>query len=249
MVSFIVIPARLQSTRLPEKLLLSETGKPLIQHTYESAIKATRPEGIVVAADHQRIADAVEAFGGSVVLTDPEAPSGTDRVAEVAHNLPDVDIIVNVQGDEPDISAEAIDTVVELLESNPDAVMATLGTPIRNRAQLEDPACVKVVFDHQQRAMYFSRSVIPHARNWEESLLDANPAHFHQHIGLYAYRREFLLTLTNLPQSEVEKLESLEQLRVLSHGHTILVGIIEEPSLGIDTPADYEAFVRLERNR
>ena len=249
MTSFIVIPARLHSTRLSEKLLLAETGKPLIQHTYESAQRATRPKGIIVAADHQSIAEAVQQFGGTVVMTDPEAPSGTDRVAEVALQLSDADIIVNVQGDEPDISAEAIDMVVELLEQNPDAVMSTLGTPIRCKTQLEDPACVKVVFDHQQRAMYFSRSVIPHARNWDERLLEAEPAHFHQHIGLYAYRRDFLLSLTQLPQSEVEKLESLEQLRVLSHGYTILVGIIQEPSIGIDTPEDYEAFVRMQRNR
>ena len=249
MTSFIVIPARLHSTRLPEKLLLAETGKPLIQHTYESAQKATRPSGIIVATDHERIAEAVKCFGGSVAMTNPAAPSGTDRVAEVAQNLDAADIIVNVQGDEPDISAEAIDKVVELLENNPEAVMATLATPIRNKPQLEDPACVKVVFDHQQRAMYFSRSVIPHARNWDASLLEAEPAHFHQHIGLYAYRREFLLSLTNLPQSAVEKLESLEQLRVLFHGHTILVGVIDQPSIGIDTPEDYETFVRLERNR
>ena len=249
MTSFIVIPARLHSTRLPEKLLLSETGQTLIQHTYESAQKATRPNGIIVAADHNRIAQAVESFGGNVVMTDPQAPSGTDRVAEVARNVTDVDIIVNVQGDEPDISAEAIDTVIELLESNPDAVMATLGTPIQDKNQLEDPACVKVVFDHHQRAMYFSRSVIPHARKWDDSLLEAQPALFHQHIGLYAYRRDFLLSITALPQSEVEKLESLEQLRVLSPGHTILVGVIKEPSIGIDTPEDYQAFVRLQRNR
>ncbi len=249
MTSYIVIPARLHSTRLPEKLLLAETGKPLIQHTYESAQKATQPSGIIVATDHERIAEAVKGFGGSVAMTDPAAPSGTDRVAEVAQKLENVDIIVNVQGDEPEISAEAIDKVVELLENNPDAVMATLGTPIRNKSQLEDPACVKVIFDHQQRAMYFSRSIIPHARNWDASLLEAEPAHFHQHIGLYAYRREFLLSLTNLPQSELEKLESLEQLRVLFHGYTILVGVIDKPSLGIDTPEDYEAFVRLARNR
>lgn len=249
MTSFIVIPARLHSTRLPEKLLLSETGQPLIQHTYESAQKATLPNGIVVAADHNRIAEAVESFGGEVIMTDPQAPSGTDRVAEVARNLNDVDIIVNVQGDEPDISAEAIDMVIELLENDPEAVMATLGTPIRDINQLQDPACVKVVFDNHQRAMYFSRSVIPHARKWEDNLLEAQPPLFYQHIGLYAYRRDFLLSLTELPQSDVEKLESLEQLRVLSHGYTILVGVIEKPSIGIDTPEDYQAFVRLQRNR
>ena len=165
MKSHIIIPARLHSTRLPEKLLLDETGKTLIQHTYESALHATRPSGIVVATDHEKIFKAVQAFQGSVMMTDPEAPSGTDRVAEVAEQLNDVEIIVNVQGDEPEIAGTSIDLVVQLLEENPGAVMATLGTPIRKRAQLEDPACVKVVFDQNQHAMYFSRSVIPYPRS------------------------------------------------------------------------------------
>lgn len=245
MKSLIVIPARLHSTRLPEKLLLSETGKPLIQHTYESAQRASRPSGICVAADHERIAAAVRGFGGEVVMTDPEAASGTDRVAEVARQLDDdVEIIVNVQGDEPEISGEAIDLVIELLEDNRALKMSTLATPIRSREELEDPACVKVVMDQQGRAMYFSRSVIPHPRQWDEQLLAAEPANFFLHLGIYAYRREFLLQLATLPRSLPEQRESLEQLRVLSAGETILVGLIEEPSLGIDTPADYTRFVR-----
>jgi len=249
MKSHIIIPARLRSTRLPEKLLLNETGKSLIQHTYESALQATRPAGIIVATDHDKIFQAVLAFQGSVMMTDPEAPSGTDRVAEVAEQLHDVEIVVNVQGDEPEIAGKSIDLVVQLLEENPEAVMATLGTPIRNRAQLEDPACVKVVFDQNQHAMYFSRSVIPHPRNWEDAQLEAEPALFYQHIGLYAYRREFLLQLSELPQSQLEMTESLEQLRVLDHGFTILVGVVDEPTAGIDTKDDYQAFVRRMNNR
>lgn len=242
--SYIVIPARLASTRLPRKLLLDETGKPLIQHTFEAASQATRPMGLCVAADHEEIADVVRGFGGDVEMTDPAAASGTDRVAEVARTMQDVDVLVNVQGDEPEIAGSSIDLVVELLESNPDAVMSTLATPIRSRDQLEDPACVKVVFDRFGRALYFSRSPIPHARHWEEGLLQANPPHFYQHIGLYAYRREFLLRLADLPRSNLEHLESLEQLRVLSEGYPILVGVINEAALGIDTADDYRAFVR-----
>jgi len=245
--SMIVIPARLASTRLPRKLLLAETGKPLLQHTYEAACRARRPTGVCVAADCEEIAAAVRAFGGQVVLTHPAAPSGADRVAEAARTLADADIIVNVQGDEPEIAGESIDQAVELLEGDPSAVMATLATPIRDHAQLEDPACVKVVFDTAGRALYFSRSVIPHPRKWTDALLAAEPAHFHQHIGLYAYRREFLFELAAMPPSPLEKLESLEQLRVLQAGHSILVAVVEEPTRGIDTPQDYRAFVERQR--
>jgi 3-deoxy-manno-octulosonate cytidylyltransferase (CMP-KDO synthetase) len=241
--STIVIPARLASTRLPQKLLLAETGKPLIQHTYEAAAKATRPAGVLVAADCEEIAAAVRNFGGRVELTSPSCASGTDRVAEIARNLPDVEILVNVQGDEPEISAHAIDLAVELLERDPAAVMSTLATPIRAKDQLHDPACVKVIFDQHQRAIYFSRAPIPFARNWDDALLAGTPAHFYQHIGLYAYRRDFLLRLADLPRAAIERIENLEQLRVLYAGHTILVGVIDEPTIGIDTPEDYRAFV------
>lgn len=243
MKSTIIIPARLASTRLPRKLLLAETGKPLIQHTYEAASRARRPCGICVAADHEEIRAAVTAFGGRVEMTDPNAPSGTDRVAEVARKLTDVDVVVNVQGDEPEIAGESIDLVVELLERDPAAVMATLATPIRSRAQLLDPACVKVVFDARGRALYFSRSPIPCARDWDDSLLDAEPPLFYQHVGLYAYRREFLLQLAQMPPAAIEKTEKLEQLRVLDAGFSILVGAIREKTFGIDTPEDYRAFV------
>jgi len=241
--SYIVIPARLASTRLPRKLLLSETGKPLIQHTYEAARRATRPAGLCVAADHEEIAAAVRAFGGQVQMTSPSCASGTDRVAEVARQMPEVDIFVNVQGDEPELSGACIDRVIALIEQQPDVALATLATPIRSRAQLEDPACVKVVFDHQGLALYFSRAPIPFARSWDDRLLTAEPAHFYQHIGLYAYRRQFLLELSGLPRTPLEQLESLEQLRVLETGRRIAVGVVDEPTIGIDTPADYRAFV------
>jgi 3-deoxy-manno-octulosonate cytidylyltransferase (CMP-KDO synthetase) len=266
--SYIIIPARLHSTRLPRKLLLRETGKSLIQHTYEAARRAKRPRGVCVAADSEEIAAEVRSFGGQVYMTDPACASGTDRVAEVARSLSDAEIVVNVQGDEPELSGEAIDRVIRLLETNSSAAMATLATPIRGREKLNDTACVKVVFakkgtgvvsgkqteGDQSRtapektpdafvALYFSRSPIPHAREWNDELLWAEPAHFYQHIGIYAYRREFLIGLARMPRTPLEKLENLEQLRVLETGHEILVGIVDEPTIGIDTPADYRAFV------
>jgi 3-deoxy-manno-octulosonate cytidylyltransferase (CMP-KDO synthetase) len=242
--SFVIIPARLASSRLPRKMLLADTGKPLIQHTYEAAMRATRPVGMCVATDHAEILDAVRAFGGQARITSADAASGTDRVAELAAELSDIDIFVNVQGDEPELSGQSIDLVIRLLEDHPETVMSTLATPIRCRRQLEDAACVKVVFDAHGRALYFSRSVIPHPRQWKESLLTSNPPHFFQHVGIYAYRRDFLLKLADMPRSPLEQLENLEQLRVLAAGYAIQVGLVDEPTAGIDTPADYEAFVK-----
>jgi len=245
--SQIIIPARLASTRLPRKLLLNETGKPLIQHTYESAQRALRPAGICVATDHDDIFKAVQAFGGRAEMTDPNAASGTDRVAEVASRMSEAKVIVNVQGDEPEIAGRSIDLAIELLDTHPEAVMSTLATPIHTRRQLEDPACVKVVFDDRHKALYFSRSPIPRAREWDDALLSADPPHFYQHVGLYAYRREFLLKLAEIPVSSFEKVEKLEQLRVLQAGYSILVGMVDEPTFGIDTPEDYRAFVKKNR--
>lgn len=242
--SRIVIPARLASTRLPEKLLLRETGKTVLQHTFEAASAAQRPEGITIAVDCERLQREVRGFGGEYMMTDANLQSGTDRVAAVAAQTPSVDIFVNVQGDEPEISAEAIDLVTELLESRPDAQVATLAAPIRQRERLEDPACVKVVRDSQQRALYFSRCPIPHARSWDSALLESNPPVFLQHIGLYAYRRDFLLQLSSLPTSPLEQIEKLEQLRFLQAGCEVLVGLIDHAPKGIDTPADYRSFVQ-----
>ena len=247
--SYIIIPARLASTRLPRKLLLRETGKTLIQHTYEAASRARRPSGVCVATDHDEILSEVRSFGGEAWLTSPDCASGTDRVAEIARRLPDVDIVVNVQGDEPELSGEAIDAAIGLLEERPELAMSTLATPIRQRDKLLDPSCVKVVFDARGRAMLFSRSPVPHAREWRDELLNADPPHFFQHIGLYAYRREFLLSLAALPPSPLEQLEKLEQLRVLEAGYAIAVAVVPQATLGIDTPHDYRAFVERQRGR
>ena len=243
----VVIPARLASTRLPEKMLLAETGKPLIQHTYEAAIRASRPVGVTVAVDHTSIYDAVVGFGGKVMMTDPDAPSGTDRVAEVARARSDIDAIINVQGDEPEMDPAAIDLCVALLEKNPHAAIATLATPIRSRTVLEDPACVKVILDHQGRAIYFSRSVIPHPRSWDDAYLTQSPPLYLQHLGIYGYRRDFLLSVGSVPKSPLEETEKLEQLRFLQAGYSIVVGVVEHAPRGIDTRNDYDAFVRRQR--
>lgn len=243
----IVIPARYGSTRLPAKPLLRSTGKYLIQHVYERAIQSRRARYVLIATDDSRIAAAVESFGGNYVLTRSDHASGTDRVAEVAEHL-DVDVIINLQGDEPEVDVEALDQLPDLLEDDPDASMATLATPIRSHDQWLDPNCVKVVCDDEGRAIYFSRSPIPFVRDGQPDW-SAQPSPFLQHIGLYAYRREFLLQLAQTPPSPLEKLEKLEQLRALALGCKIRVGIVATSSCGVDTLADYQAFVRRYRHR
>jgi 3-deoxy-manno-octulosonate cytidylyltransferase (CMP-KDO synthetase) len=240
-----IIPARYASTRLPGKPLLAETGMPLIWHVVEAARKARKLDRVIVATDDRRIADVVDQFGGEVALTRDDHPSGTDRVAEVAARLPQAAIIVNLQGDEPEIEGEALDRVVELLEADPSAPMATLCTPITETETYLDPACVKVVCASNGRALYFSRSPIPYHR-------DGAPAPgtiAHLHLGLYAYRREFLMELATLPPSPLELAEKLEQLRVLELGRPIALGVVPHATPGIDTPEDYRRFVERWRSR
>ena len=238
----IVIPARLASTRLPRKLLLRETGKTLLEHTYRAAEASKLAAKVIVAADDLEIAEAVEAFGGNVVMTRPDHVCGTDRVAEVAATL-DVELVVNLQGDEPEIEPAAIDLVISLLLAQPDRHVATLATPIADRNLLEDPACVKVVFNAAGEAMYFSRSVIPHPREWDDQRLLDQPPVFWQHVGLYCYRREYLLKISQQPAVPIETVESLEQLRILYSGQSILVGQVASSPPGVDTLDDYQSFV------
>ena len=242
--NLIVIPARLHSTRLARKLLLCETGKPLIQHTYESASRSKVADQLIVAVDSQEMADAVKSFDGQWMMTSENHPSGTDRVAEVNQKY-QADFVVNVQGDEPDISAAAIDAVFKRLHESQDASVATLATPIRIAEKLRDPNCVKVVFDKHGRALYFSRSQIPFARYGIPKLTE-QPTYF-QHVGLYGYRRDFLNQVTQLPPTPAEQLESLEQLRFLHEGFQIFVDVIDEPAIGVDTPEDYQRFVASHR--
>src|SRR6056297_1447189 len=199
----IIIPARLASTRLPEKLLRRVGGKSVLQHTFEAAAGATLAEGISIAVDDSRVAREVESFGGRWVMTDPACASGTDRIAEVARGMPGVEVFVNVQGDEPEIDPATIDLVARTLIEDASAEMATIGTPIRDLEKLNSPSCVKIVmaglvpqrsgFSGQGRAVYFSRAAVPFTRDQapQESLA-AEPPIFWHHLGLYAYRRDFL---------------------------------------------------------
>jgi 3-deoxy-manno-octulosonate cytidylyltransferase (CMP-KDO synthetase) len=240
----VVIPARYGSSRLPGKPLLRETGKYLIQHVYERAAAAKSARLVVVATDDDRIRAAVESFGGYAVMTRPDHPSGTDRVAEVAAKLGS-DVIVNVQGDEPQIDPAAVDQLAGLL-ADPAADMATLAVPLPDRDAYLSPNVVKVVCDDRGRALYFSRSPVPFVRDGEPDFA-ARPARFLQHLGVYAYRRNFLLRLAAAPPHPLEEAEQLEQLRVLGTGGTIGVGVVARAHRGIDTPADYAAFVRAYR--
>jgi len=235
----VCIPARYASTRLPGKVLAKDTGKYLIQHTWEQARKATLPERVVIAADDEKIVQAASEFGAECVLTSPEHNSGTDRIAEVVGQS-DADIVINVQGDEPRIDPEHIDLLARLLLENPDAPMATLAAPFAAREQISDPNVVKVAVDAHGKAIYFSRSVIPYDRD-RAGVGDVG--NYLRHIGIYAYRRDFLLTITSLAQTPLEKLEKLEQLRAIENGYTILVGKVEHTCEGIDTPEQYAAFV------
>jgi 3-deoxy-manno-octulosonate cytidylyltransferase (CMP-KDO synthetase) len=244
----VVIPARYGSTRLPHKMLLRDTGKPLLQYTYEAASAARRPDAVVIATDHLEIAEAAKRFGAEVMMTSPDCTSGTDRVADAARQMPDAEVIVNVQGDEPEIASTSIDAVIELLERNRTAAMATLATPIQHPDQLSNSACVKVVWDGAGRALYFSRSQIPFIRDapmpWGDPAQPFNqPPQFFQHLGLYAYRRDELLRFAALAPSSLELAEKLEQLRLLQSGGTIVIDSVEHASSGIDTPEDYAAFV------
>ncbi len=242
-----VIPARYGSTRFPGKPLALDTGKFLVQHVYERAIAADCFDTVVIATDDERIYEAADSFGARVIMTSPHHPSGTDRIAEIAEKLPN-EIFVNLQGDEPEIRPELLQKLVRLLDSQPDAQMATLATAIHTADELLSPNVVKVVCDLSGRALYFSRSTIPFDRDRHLRHQDWLPENVLKHIGLYAYRREFLLQYPSMPRTPLEKLESLEQLRAMEHGKTILVAKVDYQSRGIDTPEDYAAFVNAWRD-
>lgn len=233
-----VIPARYASTRLPGKPLLNETGKFLIQHVYEQVRKCALLDRVIVATDDERILQAVRSFGGEAAMTSAHHPSGTDRAAEAVKEI-DCAKVVNVQGDEPEVNPEHVETVVGLLDH---AEMATLATPFANPAEATDPHRVKVVIDRHHNALYFSRARIPHQ--------NGTPAPALLHLGMYGYTKNFLLRYVTLDRTALEQAEKLEQLRALEHGYKIKVGVVRGPSSGgIDTPADYAAFVKRERER
>ena len=248
MIVYACLPARYNSTRFPGKVLAKDTGKFLIQHTYEQACLAELPQKVIIATDNEKVVAAAESFGAECVLTSPEHKSGTDRIAEAVRDL-DVEIILNLQADEPEIDPANIDRVAELLLHNPDVPMATLAAEFQNPDQIADPNIVKVVVtshegratsDEIGRAIYFSRAPIPYDR---ETSGIGNVSQYLRHIGIYAYRKDFLLKVTALPQTPLEKIEKLEQLRAIENGFGILVAKVEHVCSGIDTPQQYAEFV------
>ena len=236
MTATVVIPARFGSTRFPAKIIACETGRPLVQHVVDQVRQCKRVRQIIVATDDQRIADAVRPFGTACAMTSPAHQSGTDRIAEVAHSLGD-DVVVNVQGDEPEIEPQAVDSLIERLAEH-DEDMATAATPFPPGASVSDPNLVKVVMGLDGRAMYFSRSPIPFRRD----PASAEPTYY-LHLGIYAYRRKFLLEYASWPPTPAELTEKLEQLRVLEHGRSIYVLKVKRSAHGIDTPEQYREFV------
>jgi len=233
-----VIPARYASSRFPGKILARGTGKYLIQHVYERICESGSIGQVLIATDDRRIARACDEFGALWRMTRPDHSSGTDRIAEVAETL-DAEIIVNVQGDEPEIDPKNIDLLVQLLQDDQQVGMATLAAVFQESEDITNPNIVKVVIDQRGRAMYFSRSPIPCQRDKNES----KPI-YRKHIGLYAYRRDILLRLSKIPPSPLERAEKLEQLRALENGITIAVGQVSHSAVGIDTPEQYAEFVR-----
>jgi len=234
------IPARYTSTRFRGKVLAKDTGKFLIQHTYERACCAKLPEKVIIAADDERIADACSQFNAECIMTSADCASGTDRIAQAVGEM-DVDIVINLQADEPEIDPANIDAVAKLLLDNPDYPMATLAADFQSRRQGADPNIVKVVVGRGGRALYFSRWAVPYDR--EQGGIGA-AENYLRHIGIYAYRRDFLLELTSLPQTPLEKIEKLEQLRAVENGFGILVAKVEHHCDGIDTAAQYAEFVK-----
>lgn len=251
MKSLIIIPARYASSRLPAKPLLVQTGKPLLQHTWEQAKKSTANQ-VIIATDDDRIAQVAKDFGADVAMTSPDHESGTARVAEVAKEMT-ADVIVNMQGDEPEVDPAHLDALINLhstsMASVRPAFASTLVCPfggaVRGLSSPDDPSCVKAVLSAPQggvrRALYFSRSLVPYPRDAQGTV--KNPADYYLHIGLYAFSPQTLQKFNALPLSRLEAIEKLEQLRILEAGEDIAAAIVSHAAPGIDTPEDYAAFV------
>ncbi len=226
-----IIPARYGSTRFPGKPLADILGKPMIQHVWERASQAKTLEKVIIATDDERILKKAKEFGAEAVLTSPSLSSGTERVADAVKDL-EVDIVANIQGDEPLIEPKAINEAIESLVNDPKIPMATLAYKTTKKEEIRDPNVVKVVFDKDNLALYFSRFPIPFSKEYSSL--------FYKHLGLYIYRKEFLAKLIQLGPSPLEKIEGLEQLRVLASGYRIKVVETEYDSIGVDTPEDLE---------
>jgi 3-deoxy-manno-octulosonate cytidylyltransferase (CMP-KDO synthetase) len=242
--SIVVIPARYGSSRLPGKPLARIAGRTMIEHVYRRAAASRSVSAVLVATDDRRVAEAVEAFGGEVRMTRASHRSGTERLAEVAESLT-CDLVVNVQGDEPLMDPRMIDQAIAPLAADATLQMGTLRRAIADPAELASPHVVKVVVDCRDRALYFSRAAIPGRRDGSATLAGA-----FKHVGLYVYRREFLLRFAGLPATPLEQAELLEQLRALEHGYPVVAVETSFDSIGVDTPEDLERVRRLiERER
>lgn len=227
-----IIPARYGSTRLPGKPLAMISDKPMIQRVYEQVSKATEIEQVIVATDDQRVYDAVVAFGGQAMMTRPDHLTGTDRLAEVAATHTEIDVIINVQGDEPLIDANVIDALAREFKEDSSLQMGTVGCPLLEE-EYNEPSAVKVIVNRLGNAMYFSRSLIPYPRNaFVQSPL--------KHVGMYGYQRQFLLNYAKMEPTPAELTESLEQLRALENGYTIRVITTDQRFVGVDTPEDLD---------
>lgn len=245
MTAIVIIPARYESTRFPGKLLYPLKGIPIIQHVYTNSRRSRLANDVIIATDSETIFERVLAFGGKAIITDKKHPSGTDRVAEVATSM-DYDIIVNVQADEPLVRPEMIDDVITVLNDKI-ASIGTLAKKIEDPREIIDPNVVKVVFDREGFAIYFSRAPIPFYRDRWKSILKIQNSkiknqkfHCYKHIGIYSYRKEALVTLANTEPTELEKIEKLEQLRALENGMKIKIKETFFETYGVDTPNDLE---------
>lgn len=238
----IIIPARYGSSRLEGKPLIEVNGKPIIQWVYEKAQQAKLADIIIVATDDERIFNAVKAFGGNVEMTSADHKCGSDRIREVAERHPEISYIVNLQGDEPLIKPESIDAVARNVQEDDKADISTLIRILKDEKEINNPNLVKCVIDNNGYALYFSRSKIPYERN-------TGIATFYGHLGIYGYKREALIKMTSLPQTPLEKTESLEQLRALENGMKIKTSIVDFVPVGIDTKEDLEKFKQIIANK
>jgi|SRR5690554_2177863 len=235
-----IIPARFASSRLLGKILADIGGKPMIQHTYESASRSNLLNEIIIAVDDTKVANVAQSFGAKVIMTPKDLQSGSDRAAYVAKNFPGAEIVVNIQADEPFIKAVMIDQAIEPLLFDKNVNVSTLAKRIETVDDLRSPSVVKVVFDYNNFAMYFSRSPIPFVRDAKTNSEKIQLAEIYKHIGLYVFRKDYLLKFTNLKPTDLEKTEKLEQLRMLENGFKIKIVTTEFDSLSVDTPEDLE---------
>ena len=241
-----IIPARYHSNRFEGKPLADIFGKPMIQHVYEKAVASPMLSRVAVATDDERIADCVYGFGGEAVMTSAEHASGTDRLAEAATimDIPEQDVVVNIQGDQPLFPVEVVEQVAVPLLLDPSLTMSTLIYKIVREEEIDDPNHVKTVFDRNGKALYFSRAPIPFQRDPERP----PPPTYYKHLGFYAYRKGFLLTFVSLPEGEWERFEKLEQLRALEYGYDIKVVLTEYDSIEVDTPKDLQRVEEILKN-